>query len=298
VPKRFDIKSLETIAIAGVGLLGGSIGLGLRAAGFTGRRIGLGRRASSLRHALDFDAVDEVTRDPRRGVAEAQLVVICTPIGQFEPVLREMAEGVRPGTVVTDVASAKVQVMRLGRELLPRSVPFIGSHPMAGSEKSGVEYSRADLFDRATCIVTPPPRASKDLLTWVCGFWETLGARTVVLPAPTHDRLLARISHLPHAVASALVALSRRQDAIALAGPGFADTTRIASGDAALWTDIFRANSDATVAAVDELMQELQRFRKLVQRDDVAGIMQWLSSSKEFRDRWVAQRYRKQVLAP
>jgi prephenate dehydrogenase len=175
---------------------------------------------------------------------------------------------------------------------------FIGSHPMAGSEKSGVEYSRADLFDRATCIVTPPPRAPRERVTQVCRFWEALGSRPVVLTAQTHDRLLARVSHLPHAVASALVALSRRDDAVELAGPGFADTTRIASGDPALWTDIFRANGAATVAAIDELVQELQRFRKLIQRDDATGVLEWLQGSKELRDRWVARRYRKQVLPP
>src|SRR5205085_7424650 len=116
--------------------------------------------------------------------------------------------------------------------------------------------------------------------------------------AQEHDRLLARISHLPHAVASALVALSRRDDAIALAGPGFADTTRIASGDENLWTDIFRANRAASMAAIDELVQELQRFRKLLQRDDAGGLVEWLRSSRELRDRWIARRYRRQAMPP
>lgn len=177
---------------------------------------------------MDCDAVDEVTRDPTRGVADADLVIVCTPIGQFERVLGEMAGAIKPGALATDVAM-KVEVMKLAARLLPRGVAFVGSHPMAGSERSGVEYSRADLFDRATCIITPPPRCPASRVEWVAGFWQALDARTVILPPATHDRLLARISHLPHAVAAALVALGTKDGAMRLAGPGFADTTRIAN---------------------------------------------------------------------
>lgn len=310
MPKRFQISTLETVAIAGVGLLGGSIGLALRAAGFGGRRIGIGRRLSSLRRAVEYDAVDEITRDAGKGVAEAQLVVVCAPISQFERLFRAMAPSLRPGTLVTDVASAKVEVMRLGRRLLPSHVDFVGSHPMAGSEKSGVEFSRADLFERATCIITPASRSGQPRRRRARGaasgrpvvrakqFWEALGARTVVLPAETHDRLLARISHLPHAVASTLIALGRRDNAMSLAGPGFADTTRIASGEAALWTDIFHANRRATRDAIDELIVELRRLRRFLERDDTAALHDWLETSKQIRDRWVEQRYRRKELPP
>jgi prephenate dehydrogenase len=298
VHKHFEINDLETISIAGVGLLGGSLGLALRATGFRGKLIGIGRRLSSLRRARAADAVDEITCNPARGVAGAQLVLLCMPISQFEPILRAIAPALVPDTLVSDVASAKVEVMQLARKLLPRHACFIGSHPMAGSEKSGVEYARADLFDRATCIVTPPPSCPRERIDWMCRFWQLLGARTVVMDAARHDRLLGRISHLPHAVASALVALGVRDDAIDLAGPGFADTTRIAGGDASLWTDIFLANRRATAAAIDDLIAELRQFRKLLTRDDAKRIHAWLERCKKDRDQWIAHRYRKQVLPP
>jgi len=280
-----------------VGLLGGSIGLALRAAGFTGRLVGIGRRMSSLKKALAVDAVDEVTRDVG-AVAGAQLVILCTPISQFGPLLERMAPALKPGTYVTDVASAKVEVVRLAGRMLPRDVHFIGSHPMAGSEKAGVEFARADLFQRALCLVTPTARTSAGTVRWVRSFWEVLGGRTVVLSPQRHDELLARVSHLPHAVAAALVALAERKSAIDLAGPGFADTTRIASGEPGMWVDIFGANRKAMLRATDELIDELKRFRGYLNRKDMHALLKWLNARKRTRDRWVAQRYRKQVLPP
>lgn len=296
--KSFCINSLDRITIAGVGLLGGSIGLALRAAGFAGVRVGVGRRQSSLRKALDCDAVDEVTTDPAAGVAGAQLVVLCTPIGRFAPLIQAMAPALSPGTRLTDVASTKAEVVRLFRQHLPAKVRFVGSHPMAGSEKTGVEFARADLFDNALTLVTPDASARPGDVRWMRQFWEALGSRTLVIAPAEHDRLLARASHLPHAVATALVRLAVRHQAIDLAGPGFADTTRIASGDPALWTDIFRTNRRAMIQAVDQLVRELQRFRRRLDRDDARAIHQWLTANKLARDRWIENRYRSKVISP
>src|SRR5688572_9280598 len=176
------------------------------------------------------------------GCAGAHLVIACTPISQFPHIFGLLADTLDEEAYVTDVASAKSEIVRLAQKTLPNKVRFVGSHPMAGSEKTGVEYARADLFDRALCLVTPTPKTSRTTTQWVRTFWQTLGARTLLLTPERHDELLARISHLPHAVAAALVGVSRWKSAIDFAGPGFADTTRIASGDAAMWTDIFRAN--------------------------------------------------------
>jgi prephenate dehydrogenase len=246
---------------------------------------------TSLSRALDYDAVDEVTIDVAAGVAEADLVILGTPIGAFEPLLRSMAPGLRPGTLVTDVASTKVEVVRLTSRLLPRNVRFVGSHPIAGSEKTSVEYARADLFEDALCLVTPTPRTPAAVVEEISGFWQALGGRTVTLSPARHDRLLARISHLPHAVAAALIQIAHPQGAIDLAGPGFGDSTRIASGDAAMWTDIFRTNARGMVEAIDRLISELQRFRDRLQKDDARTIEKWLAASKQIRDQWVARRY-------
>ena len=188
--------------------MGGSIGLALRAAGFGGCRIGAGRRASSLRKALNCDAVDVVTRDVAKAVSGSQLVILCTPIRQFDGLITRMAPALSPGTYVTDVASTKAQVVRMAERLLPDPVRFVGSHPMAGSEKTGVEFARADLFQLSTCILTPTSRTKPATVSWMRRFWEALGCRTVVTSPERHDRLLARVSHLPHAVAAALVNLA------------------------------------------------------------------------------------------
>ena len=286
-----DLNELDRIAIIGVGLLGGSIGLALRAAGFTGRRVGIGRRVSSLEKALAYDAVDEVTCDVAEGVTNADLVILGTPIGMFEPLLREMAPALSPNTLVTDVASTKMEVVRLTSKLLPKTVHFVGSHPMAGSEKTGVEYARADLFEDALCLLTPTKATPAEKVRPFEWFWRRLGGRTMILSPQKHDRLLARISHLPHAVAAALVNIARSQQAIELAGPGFGDSTRIASGDPAMWTDIFRTNADSLVESIDLLIAELQQLRGRLSKNDARAIEKWLASGKDARDQWVALRY-------
>jgi prephenate dehydrogenase len=287
-------KSLSQITIVGVGLLGGSIGLALRAHGYRGRRVGVGRRATSLEAALQYGAVDDVTQDMAAGVADAGLVILCAPIGRFESLLRAMAGALKPGTLVTDVGSTKVEVVRMAKRCLPRPVRFVGSHPMAGSEKTGVEFARADLFDRAVCLITPTPKTNPADVQWLESFWRTLGGHPKILTPQRHDALLARVSHLPHAVATALVRLSLKDSAIDLAGPGFGDTTRIASGDPTLWTDIFRTNRTAVCKAVDNLIQELTRFRDSLAGDQADAIHKWLESSRSERDAWVDRRYKKE----
>jgi prephenate dehydrogenase len=292
------MKNLDQVSIVGVGLLGGSIGLALQAIGFTGRRVGVGRRASSLRKAMEAEAVDEVTRDMAKGVAHADLVVLCSPIGRFESLLTAMAPHLKPGAIVTDVGSTKVEVVRIAQRILPKHVKFVGSHPIAGSEKTGVAFARADLFDRALCLITPTKNTDKTATRTVRKLWQELGGQTLTISPADHDRLLARVSHLPHVVATALVHLSLKNDAIDLAGPGFADTTRIASGDPNMWTDILGTNRKAMIESIDLLIAELTRLRNRLDRDQIQAICDWLGAGKQARDRWINRRYRKKVLPP
>ncbi len=278
--------------------MGGSVGHAIRAAGFAGVRVGIGRRESSINTALKCDAIDEGTLDIQAGVRGAQLVVICTPIGHMEGMLRQMAPALGRGAYVTDVGSTKASIVRMAQRLLPAKVKFVGSHPIAGSEKTGVEFARADLFHRALCIVTPTAKTSPAALRWMQGFWEALGATTAVMDPKRHDLMLARVSHLPHAVATALVNLANKDGAIDVAGPGFADVTRVASGDPAMWTDILRTNRTAMIRAVDRLVTELQRLRQRLDDDDATALQAWLAAGKNARDEWIANRYRKKVLPP
>lgn len=280
----------------GTGLLGGSIGHALRAAGYEGTRTGIGRRTATLEKAVACEAVDETTCSIEEGVADADLVILCTPIGSFETLLPKIRDNLKPGAYITDVASTKAEVVHLAEQTLTESVYFVGSHPMAGSEKTGVEYARADLFENALCIITPTNRTDKDAVQWISDFWQSIGGYTLVMPPRQHDELLARVSHLPHAVATALVHLAMKNSAIDLAGPGFGDCTRIASGDPDMWTDIFTSNQKATISAVDLLIKELTHFRDRLDREDAEAIRAWLAEGKENRDEWLARRYENKVL--
>jgi len=287
-------KELSRIGIVGVGLLGGSIGLAVQAAKWPGIRVGIGRRTRSLRSALAFDAVDEITLDMAQGVAQADLVVVATPIGRFEQMFKAMADHLPPGCIVTDVGSTKQDVVRLAHRILPHHVRFVGSHPMAGSEKTGVEFARADLFAGAPCVVTKTPKTHRSALTAVRRFWTALGAKVTTMSPQAHDDLVGHISHLPHALASVLVNAMPEGKTLSLAGSGFRDTTRIASGDPALWRDVFMTNRRATIKSLDGYIRELRKFRDALDREDEKTVTNMLAKAKRRRDAWMNKRLTQQ----
>jgi prephenate dehydrogenase len=277
-----DTQPFEKIALAGVGLLGGSIALAARRAGFEGEIVGLGRRRESLNAALETGAIDRAELEVESAVADADLVVLATPVWTFRDLFEKLAEPLERQAVVTDVGSTKQQVVDWADELLPGPERFVGSHPIAGSDRRGPQYARADLFDGACCVLTPTGSTDRAVLERVEGFWQSLGMWTVQMPPASHDRALARVSHLPHAAAAVLMRLTDEatQD---LAGPGFVDVTRIAGGDPAMWRDIFRTNRDAMLAALDELDAGLAEFRKLLEADDADALRDWLADAQSAR---------------
>src|ERR1700722_16114021 len=197
----------KQICILGVGLLGGSIGLAVKSKLNVCRIIGYGHRQSTLDTALKLGAIDLGFTDAGRAVEGCDLVILCTPVGLFPENLAEIAPTLSPEAVVTDVGSTKRSVVDLAGRLLRRPERFVGSHPIAGSDKRGVEFARADLFQKAQCIVTPIASSDPAALAEVEAFWLLLGMRISRLAPDEHDRLLAEVSHLPHAVAAALVAM-------------------------------------------------------------------------------------------
>lgn len=285
-----SVKDLKRIAIVGVGLLGGSVGLSLRAAGSACLRIGIGRRRSSLDRARRFDAVDQTTLSFARGLRDVELVVLATPLGRFETMFTAMAPHLPAGCVVTDVGSTKVVPARLAERLLPREVSFVGAHPMAGSEKTGVEFSRADLFAGAPCVVTPTRRTKPAATRLVERFWRDLGCRVARMNPREHDLLIARISHVTHLAAACIFLAGAKSGGLDLAGTGLMDTTRIASGDPGLWRDIFEFNRQPLVSAVDELIALLQQAKRALARGDQAKLVKLLSDAKHRRDAWIAKR--------
>jgi prephenate dehydrogenase len=235
-------------------------------------------------HALAAGILDQAWDDPAAAARSADLVVVCTPVDHIPSGILAAASACRPGAVVTDVGSTKSAIVEAVRGGLPPGVGFVGSHPLAGSEKNGPEHARADLFDGRLVVLTPTPDSGEGPLAAVRSFWEALGARVRLMEAAEHDRALALTSHLPHLLASAL-ASTLPPDLYELTATGFADTTRLASGNTALWTAIFQANREGVLAALDLFDETLARFRQALAAGDAAALNALLQLGKTVRDR-------------
>ncbi len=272
------------LTILGVGLLGGSLGLAAK------RRIsdchvtGYGHRPDTLRRAMEMSAIDEASNSAAESVKQADMVVLATPVGLFDQLLREIAPALKPGAIVTDVGSTKRSIVQSAGSILPAGVHFVGSHPMAGSEKRGVEFASADLYQNALCILTPTAKSDERAVEAVRHLWKSLGMRLIDLSPDDHDSALAQVSHLPHAVAAALVAM-QQESSLMLAGKGFADSTRIAAGDGGLWRDILLDNRDNMQKSVDCLITQLHGLSTMLKTGDAEGLKAWLDQAAAVRER-------------
>ena len=268
----------KCLSILGVGLLGGSLGLAAKRAASGVKVVGYGHRAETMNRAVELGAIDQVAPTAADAVRGADIVVLCTPVGLFEGLLCEIAQSLSPATIITDVGSAKRKVVELAERILPAGVGFVGSHPMAGSEKRGVAHASADLFEDAVCILTPTPHTDPAALAQVEAFWRAVGMRTTRLSPAEHDRRLADISHLPHALAAALVAM-QEEASLDLTGNGFRDVTRIAAGDGGLWRDILVENSDNLRDSAQRLQHHLQELLTRLQSPDPGAAKAWLDAA-------------------
>lgn len=272
----------KSVTIVGVGLIGGSIGKALRQRGLAEQVIGVGRRLSSLRTARRVGAVDRFRTDIASGVAEADLIVVCTPVGQIAEHVREAARHCPEGGLITDAGSSKARIVRR-LQRLPRKVSFVGSHPLAGSEKTGPAHADAELFQGRVTVVTPTSRTPPGNLRRVKAFWRSLGSRVVERSPRSHDAALAATSHVPHAVATALAAATPSGQ-LELTGTGWRDTTRIAAGDVELWEQILRDNQAPVLKALENFEKVLASLREAIARDDPRAIRRILQSGKRNRD--------------
>jgi prephenate dehydrogenase len=281
------------ITIIGVGLLGGSIGLAVKRRKLARQTAGFVRRAASLKDCERTGAVDFATTDLLAAVWDADFVILCTPLAQMRLRVREMLPALKRGAIVTDVGSVKTSVVRELESLIQRSgAHFVGSHPMAGAEKTGVSAARADLFANTICIVTPTRKTNQAALKKVEQFWNAVGSRVLELKPEIHDALVGRSSHLPHVVAATLAShvLSPAQPRhqAALCANGFRDTTRIASGSPEMWRDIALANRNNLGRSLDVFIADLQKFRRLVKNGDATAITKFFETAKKRRDNWCA----------
>jgi prephenate dehydrogenase len=273
----------QTVAIVGVGLIGGSIGLAARRRGLARCIRGVGWRQHTLDVAHERGAIDEGHLQLAPAVAGADLVVFCTPVQAIPGQILEAAAHARPGAVFTDAGSTKEQIVAAVEGRLPDGVHFVGSHPLAGSEKRGPEHADARLFQNRLTVLTPTAATDPEALRQVRVFWEALGSRVKEMSPQAHDQALALTSHVPHLLASVLAGVLP-EEWHGLTATGFRDTTRIAAGDPHLWTGIFLQNRAAVLAALARFAAHLDRFQSAVVAGDEATLMTLLDQAKKVRD--------------
>jgi prephenate dehydrogenase len=276
----------RTVAVLGLGLMGGSLALALRRPAYGWRVRGWGRRAETRALALQLGALDEAVDSPAEAVRGAALVVLCAPVRGIPDLAAACRPGLEPGAVVTDVGSTKVWIeAECARALDGSGAVFVGSHPMAGSEQAGLDIARADLYDGATVAVTG---AAGPAVEAVETLWSAAGARVVRMDAATHDEFAARISHAPH-LAAALIVLAaarpgvERERLAEMIGPGFRDATRIAGGLPALWEDIVRTNPAPVLASLDALSGQVAAMRAAVAGGDWSAVRALLEAGRDAR---------------
>jgi prephenate dehydrogenase len=275
----------NTVAIIGVGLIGGSIGLALRKRGLAGEVIGIGRPESRphLENAKQLGGISGSTTNIQQGVANADLVIVCTPVSDIAYYLIEAAKASPDHALLTDAGSTKVSIVAKVESAMPPGKRFVGSHPLAGSEKTGVQAARPDLFEDRVVIVTPTLHTKAEDLQAATDFWAHLGAKVLELSPEVHDEALAGTSHLPHVMAAALAGITRQTDLMLTAG-GWRDVTRIAAGDPNLWTQILLENRVNVLKSLTGFEKKVQAFRSAIEREDAALLRALLTEGKQVRD--------------
>ena len=278
---------MKKVAIIGLGLMGGSLGLALRSGRLPVRVSGYARRERTRSLALDRGVADEVHDSPERAVEGADMVVFCTPVLAIPGLVRVCKPFLAPGCVVTDVGSTKARLAsELSGILRGCGRAFVGSHPIAGSEQTGIEAAKRDLYRGAVVFVTPGPRAPRRAVARTVAFWKTVGARPVVSDPLGHDRLIARTSHLPHLVAAMLVDSACRGRSAELkpfCGPGFRDTTRVAEGSPEMWHDIICTNRRAILGELRRFRGVVDRLASLVEAGDFKAVERFLDGARRRR---------------
>ena len=273
----------KNIAILGIGLMGASLALGLKKRGFAGRILGYARREATRVQALESGVADAVFADPSDAVREADIVVVCVPIWSIAKLAKQIIPALKPGAVVTDVGSTKSELLKTMAPLFAGSTAhFVGSHPIAGSEKTGIEAGDPDLYEGRLTVVCAADGAAA-----ISNLWKSVGSEVVEMSPEQHDAMLASTSHLPHMVAAALarsVADGDPANKADFCGTGFKSTTRVASGSADMWVDIIDTNRAALEAELDRFHEELQGLIQILRGGNGDDIRAWLEEAAADRN--------------
>ncbi|HBI46247.1 MAG TPA: prephenate dehydrogenase/arogenate dehydrogenase family protein [Planctomycetales bacterium] len=274
---------IDTLALVGVGLIGGSVGLAARKRGVAGRILGVDSRPEVLQRALTRGVVDQSRPNVGSAAAEADAIVFCTPVDVIAGQVIEATSVCRPGALLTDAGSTKASIVRDVEGRLPQGAGFVGGHPLAGSEKQGPEHANAELFEGRVVVLTPTSRTDDKALSQATALWEALGARVRLMDPEEHDRAMAMTSHLPHVTAAALAGVLPPEWSGLTAG-GFRDATRVASGGPELWAAILQANADGVLDAMDQLDKRMAEFRRSLASGDRDALIALLQQGKLLRD--------------
>lgn len=287
----------KQVTIVGVGLIGGSLGMALKRQAIADSVVGVGRRLENLHAAVRLNAIDRYVSDATEGVQGSDLVVLATPVDTYERHLKEWGASLQEGTIVSDVGSVKGPLVEQAERLLSDRARFVGAHPIAGREKTGVSAGSADLFRGTRCILTPTRRTDPQALQLIHHLWEAAGSIVSMMDPFLHDLVFGAVSHLPHIAAFALInALTeiRKRDApeldlLSYAGGGLRDTTRIAASSPEMWRDICLWNRDNLVKMIGVYQSQIERLKQLIEAGDGPGLEKELEHAKQVRERLNAE---------
>lgn len=277
---------LDKVAILGVGLIGASFALALRKYGLSEEIVGYGRKEENLRKAKERKIIDSFELDPAKACHDADLVVFATPVGIFIEIAKKIFHSLKKDTIVTDVGSVKGKLVHDMEALMPDGVFYIGGHPIAGSDRSGIDTAAAEIFAETKCIITPTQRTHRNALAKVIAVWEAFGSVITLIDPDEHDRVYAAVSHLPHILAYELVNTVADIDSsyLRFSGQGFSDTTRIASSHPELWRDICIYNRDNLLAYLDILRKNLDRVSQYLRASDAASLERDFHRARSLRE--------------
>ena len=279
----------QRLALIGIGLIGSSIARGAKAFGLARRIVICDADQQALARAAELGLGDVYESDPARAVAQADGVILCTPVGTLASLAAAIAPALKPGTVLSDVGSTKQSVMRDVAPLVPEGVAFVPGHPIAGTEFSGPDAGTADMFQGRWCLLTPSATTDEAAVLKIEALWHGLGARTARMDAPHHDRVLAIVSHLPHLLAFTIcgtaddLADETKQEVLQFAASGFRDFTRIAASDPVMWRDIFLNNKEALLEMLARFSEDAQAMARAVRWGDTGYIEDKINRSRKIR---------------
>ncbi|MFH0926296.1 MAG: prephenate dehydrogenase/arogenate dehydrogenase family protein [bacterium] len=276
------------MTIVGVGLIGGSLAKACKQKGLVKKIIGINKEEKNVQKAKELGIIDDYKLDIKEGVRESDIVVLAVPVSIINNLIEQIIPHLKNNCIVTDVGSTKRKIVALADRIIPRDLSFVGGHPIAGTENSGVEASLIDLFLDKKCILTPTPKTNLDALEKVKKLWTAVGSEVVLMDAAIHDRIFATVSHLPHIIAFCLVnSLGEMKkdlpDILRYPGGGFKDFTRIASSDPKMWTDICLSNKEDILKSLDFFITRLNELRDFIKEEKLTDLMESFKTSQEIR---------------